>query len=398
MKILHIAGDDKFIDHARDIFDLAYPDRNYVWVFSKSQDLKFVKGKCDRVVYAGLAQKRCPKIPTAEYKGYDLIVFHSLGELLYPEVFNIPNEIPIIWIGWGYDYYDLMCRKSDLFLPETRKIISRDYKARLRANFGKILRSTFDLTGISKSRQKAIEKISFFSPVLPNEYEILQNSREWRCFPEHVRWNYGTMEDHLVKGFESEQVDGDAILVGNSATPTCNHKEILDLLNKIGVGERYIIAPLSYGNQRYGDRIADVGVNYFGELFNPLREFMPAQDYVATIKKCGYVIMNHKRQQAVGNIVIMLYLGARVFLREESPTYSFFRDMGVTVSTVQELSRDNSLLSKPLSGEEKEKNRKLVFEYWSRSASVSRTKLLVENALKLSDQNRCGLGVVSDSP
>jgi hypothetical protein len=118
---------------------------------------------------------------------------------------------------------------------------------------------------------------------------------------------------------------------------------------------------------------------------------MPIQDYVATIKQCGYVIMNHKRQQAVGNIVIMLYLGARVFLREENPTFPFLKDLGVVISSVQELEKDISLLHTPLSIEEKERNKRLVSDYWSRESGIARTKALVDRALSLANKSSCKL-------
>ncbi|MBE0508927.1 MAG: TDP-N-acetylfucosamine:lipid II N-acetylfucosaminyltransferase, partial [Marinospirillum sp.] len=332
---------------------------------------------------------RRPIVKKSEYKKYNLVVFHSFGDLLYPEIFNVPEEVPTVWLGWGYDYYALIGNPDDLLMPETKRILAKNNKSLIRSTIGKALRVALKMAGISKFRKKAIERLSFFSPVLPNEYDMVLKSRKWESFPEHVRWNYGTMEDHLIKGFEGEQVDGNTILVGNSASLTCNHKETFDFLVKNGVENRKVIAPLSYGDTVYGERIAALGKKYFGLDFNPLKDFMPIQDYVATIKQCGYVIMNHKRQQAVGNIVIMLYLGARVFLREENPTFPFLKDLGVKISSVQELEKDISLLDRPLSIEEKERNKRLVSDYWSRESGIARTKVLVDRALSLSNKSDC---------
>ncbi|OXY81881.1 TDP-N-acetylfucosamine:lipid II N-acetylfucosaminyltransferase [Oceanimonas doudoroffii] len=391
MKILHIATDDKFVDHAYTVFEKAFPEKNEVIIFSKSESLKFVKLKDYLHVKYTPSQIRRPRVEKELYEKYDLVIFHSFGDLLYPEIFNIPEDVPTVWFGWGYDYYDLIGKPKDLFLPASQNIASQSYKSLLRRTIGKILRFSFRLAGVSKSRRKAIEKLSIFSPVLPNEYEMVLNSHRWQDFPKYACWNYGAMEDHLIKGFEDEQVEGDSILIGNSASLTCNHKEILDFLHEAGVENRYIISPLSYGDKTYGEKIITIGKQYFGEKFNPLKDFMSIQNYVATIRKCGYVIMNHKRQQAVGNIVIMLYLGARVFLREENPTYPFLKEMGIAVSSVQELEKDISLLQKPLSSEEKENNKELVSKYWSREQGIFRTKNLVEQALRLADKNGCEL-------
>ena len=109
-------------------------------------------------------------------------------------------------------------------------------------------------------------------------------------------------------------------------------------------------------------------------------DFMPVQDYVAIIRKCGFVIMNHVRQQAVGNIVIMLYLGARVFVRQENPVYAFFKNSGVVISTVQELEGRPELLNLPLTAEERDSNRSIVSDYWGRERAYERTRKLVDAA------------------
>lgn len=387
MKILHIASDSKFIDQAFTVFEKIYPKKNEVIIISKSDSLNFVKLENYINVKYVLSYFRRPRVKKEKYAKFDLVVFHSFSDLLYPEIFNIPEEIPTIWIGWGGDYYDLIGKLNKLLLPETKKVAAQSYKSVARTTIGKGLRFVFKLFGISKSRKKAIERLSFFSPVLPSEYDMVYKSRYWQDFPEYATWNYGTIEDHLIKGFEGEQVVGNAILVGNSASLTCNHKEALDFLHKAGIKSRRIIVPLSYGDKVYGDKIAALGLNYFKDCCYPLKEFMPIQDYVATIKQCGYVIMNHKRQQAVGNIVIMLYLGARVFLREENPVFPFLKDLGIELSSVQELEKDMSLLNKPLSIEEKERNKWLVSEYWSQESGIARTKALVERALGHANKN-----------
>lgn len=382
MKILHLAFDDKFLDHAYFLFEKAFYKQNDVIVISASEKLIYVKLEPKKIINVKQTFIKIPRICKSEYQDYDLVIFHSFGDFLYPEICNISEDVPAVWLGWGYDYYDLIGSSENLLLPETRTIFMQQKKS-FRTIIGKVIRAGFYLLGISKSRQKCIEKLSVFSPVLPSEYLAVKNARNWNKFPVSACWNYGTIEDHLVKGFEGQQVDGNAILVGNSASLTCNHIETLKFLSLNGLQDRDIVVPLSYGDKSYGHQIAETGERYFGNSFYPLMDFMPIQSYVASIKKCGYVIMNHKRQQAVGNIVIMLYLGSRVFLREENPTYLFLKGMGVSLCSVQELEQNPELLNRPLSSGERNSNRKLVCEYWSQKQGIKRTKDLVEQAMKL---------------
>jgi dTDP-N-acetylfucosamine:lipid II N-acetylfucosaminyltransferase len=383
LRILHLSIDDKFVDHALLLFEKAFPGQNDVMILAKSQKLEFVKLTPKRIVQVSRFDQRIPKIDESEYENYDLVIFHSFDDMLYPEVFNIRQGIPAVWLGWGYDYYDLFTDSRELLLPQTRAAERQLKKISIRSTARIILRFLLNSLKVSKSRIKSIEKLSVFSPVLPSEYYRVCNARNWKKFPEKAQWNYGTIEDNFIKGFEGEQVEGNSILVGNSSSVTCNHLDVFTLLDKIDLTNRKIVVPLSYGDKDYGQKILKVGKDYFGKNFDPLTEFMPIKDYVATIKKCGYVIMNQKRQQAVGNIVIMLYLGARVFIRDESLTYSFLKEMGVSLSSVQELETNPALLSTPLTAEERQKNRRLVSDYWSRERAIERTKSLVRQALAL---------------
>jgi hypothetical protein len=383
LKILHLSIDDKFIDHAFFLFQKAFPDQNDVLILAKSEKLEFVKLNPKKVVKLPRFDQRIPKIKRSEYESYDLVIFHSLDDCLYPEVYNIPRGIPTVWLGWGYDYYDLFTDPKNLLLPETLAAAEQLNKTSIRSIVKIVLRSTLKILRISKSRIKSIERLSVFSPVLPSEYDCVRNARNWKRFPERAQWNYGTIEDNFIKGFEEEQVNGSAILVGNSASVCCNHLDVFTMLHQIDLTDRKIVVPLSYGDKDYGQIIMETGQDYFGENFYPLTNFLPVRDYVATIKKCGYVIMNQKRQQAVGNIVIMLYLGARVFLREENPTYPFLKEMGIALSSVQELERNPALLSSPLTTAERNKNRLAVGKYWSRDRGIDRTKALVGQALAL---------------
>lgn len=383
MRILHLATDDKFIDQAFRVFEACFPQKNEVWVFSKYKKLRVASQVGKKVVPIGFFGRWLPKKNANDYKGYDLVIFHSFGDLLYPEIFNIDEAVPVIWIGWGYDYYDLIGESDDYLLPSTKSIVSglyvSDIRALLKSRLGSIVRRFLGV----ESKKNGVGRVKYFSPVLANEFELVLRAGDWKVFPEKAYWQYGTIEDDFVKDFKQEWVKGDSVLVGNSATPTCNHVEVFYFLDQIGFVGRRVIAPLSYGNKVYGDKVNEIGGRLFGSNFLSLRQFMPIDEYLSCIKECGYVIMNHKRQQAIGNIVTMLYLGARVFLRRESPAYQYFIDMGVIVNTVQELEESPLLLSLPLNEIERVANRKKVSEHWSRESSMQRTIDLVTQALCL---------------
>ncbi len=384
MKILHIATDDKFLDHAFPVFEQVYPGANDVFVFAPSKSLTYVKLTPTHIeTKQGSFFNRKPKLSKEIYQEYDLIVFHSLGASTYPELRNIPVDTPTIWLGWGADYYSEFLSDIPLYLEKTQGIYNNLVGNKPGRKALALVKGLLGVFRRINDKVRAIEKISIFSPVIPEEYDLVKHSRTWNRFPEFASWNYGTLEDNFVKGFENESVTGDGILVGNSATFTGNHAEAFHLLRKLLVTDRKVVVPLSYGDDQLAVKLANIGWEYFGDNFEPLMDFMPIDDYVASITKCGYVIMNHVRQQAVGNIVIMLYLGARLFLRRENPVYDFFRKSGFVLSTVQELEASPYLLDTPLTDDERSRNRALVRDYWARDKAYERTRRLVEKALSI---------------
>ena len=123
-----------------------------------------------------------------------------------------------------------------------------------------------------------------------------------------------TAEDVFERG--PAEMAGPDVLVGNSATASNNHADAFALLAGCTGGAR-VVVPLSYGNADYGAQVAALGARLFGDRFDALREWMPIDAYNERIRNCGFVVMNHRRQQAVGNIGAALFKGATVYLRRE---------------------------------------------------------------------------------
>ncbi|SFG92272.1 TDP-N-acetylfucosamine:lipid II N-acetylfucosaminyltransferase [Neptunomonas qingdaonensis] len=368
MRILHLANDEKFIDQAISSFERAAPGKNDLYVCGK-KPLKFIKSPAKTISGIPVLTGSI----SSELSGYNIVIIHSLNPVWFKVISKLSKDAILVWLGWGYDYYDLIYDSKDkMTLALTRKYIKKvnsgqyDFVKKIKSLIKKILLNPVD-------KLKVIERINYFSPVLSSEYDIVKNKCSLKKFPENMIWNYGNLEDDLVSGFENSQVSGDSVLVGNSAFAENNHMEAFDLLSKLKINNQKVIAPLSYGDNEYRDFVLGKGVELFGDYFEPLTDFMPINEYVKILKSCGFVVMNHIRQQAVGNIVIMLYLGAKVFLRAESPTYTFFIQQGAVIFSVQDLEKKPELLKVRLDSKSMTINRKVVEKNWSREASDKKT-------------------------
>lgn len=380
-KILHITTDNKFISHALQTFENVHPGQNTVWMFANGHDGHVSKNHRDLefVFFDTFKPSFLKKL--AEF---DLVVVHGFDLFKYPLVALAPAGLKFAWLGWGYDYYDyIYANPDDLLFVETLALKNKCRQESLKQRihpvklFKKIARSAIEVL----FRKKALKRIGSISPVLKEDYDLLKSAGLLKPLPDFVPWNYGSLEESLIKNFIGQRVSGNNVLVGNSASFTNNHLEAFDLLQEVAKStEAYfqVVAPLSYGDDCCKEAVLEKGKACFEEHFQPVTDFMPIDEYVDLIKQCGFVVMNHKRQQAVGNIVIMLYLGARVFLREENPTYQMLKNEGATLNTLDELKAQPSLLSTPLTENEIINNIEVLYKHWSKAVIDQKTTDLVE--------------------
>ena len=186
-----------------------------------------------------------------------------------------------------------------------------------------------------------IKRVNYFSPVLSSEYDIFRDAQpDFRA--RYMPWNYGILEDMVAK-FPEGTAPGNRVLFGNSATPSNNHLDVIDELSTFLDRGYDILCPLSYGNSDYGDLVEKAGVKRYGSRFVALRSYMALDSYTELIGGCGVAVMNQVRQQGMGNVVSMLYRGARVYLHPFSPVGRHFRNLGCTLFETTDITSDMEL-------------------------------------------------------
>lgn len=373
--ILHIASDEKFIDMGIAPFEAISPNCNELLLISASKSIKHVTFKNRNILTVNEVKKKSKN--EFFWKDIDIVIFHSL--ITYD--ISIPKGIKVIWFGFGYDYYDLIFSDPlDAFGCKTRKIVT---KKSLKENVKSLINTIILRSYLrKKKRYRLIERVDIFCPVLTTEYEAIRWPVEKK--PKLMDWNYGTMEDNWAKDSVSI-LTGNNILLGNSAATTCNHIEAIDLLSQASELDSSLIIPLSYGNTRkvkvnYSQVVKEYAVaNYIGEVI-PLEDFMNFDDYMKVISSCSFVIMPHKRQQGLGNILMLMNLGAKVFLDEQNSLYTFLKANGFYVFTLEDIKTTH--FQQALTEYQVSENRKLLFNMWGRSSIVDKSKQLIECKIK----------------
>lgn len=374
-RILHLVVDDKFIDSAVREFELAAPGRNEYALVGFTPPWQYVRS--DRIVPMSAAQwsQRVRQTDVAA------VVVHSMSPHHSALLGAIPPGPTVVWLGWGYDYYGLMADAfpEGLLQPQTTALMARLEPREHRPVPGDMRASDLSVARPcpkpTQTQRQALQRVDVFSPVLDSEAALVRRHAPW-FRARHMPWNYMTLEDDLTLAPVTAQPPGPNLLLGNSATPTNNHLEAFDVIRRrVDLTGRQLVVPLSYGNANYARKIIAAGRRLFGDAFRPLVDFMPAAEYQALLDSCGTIVMNHVRQQALGNVVIGGLRGARIFLNPLNPMTRWLHRRGVVVDDLDDLNTGI------LTAEERERNRQAIVGFTCRAHRRGQTANLVAHLL-----------------
>lgn len=378
MKILHISTRNVFIEMAIYSFERVAPGANTVWLKGRKKG-EVINPFMDHSSVCVSAFNFFNPLLAKKLSSFDLVVLHSLNIYWLPIIVMAPSNVRFAWVGWGYDYHKFMYDERDyLYLNKTKIFkmsVSEGHSLSLKGKLKRYISSGV----FSLFEERVLKRIETFSPVIFEEYKLIEEGRRILGFPKYMPWNYGGLKGYLVRGVVGQRCSGRTVLLGNSASFTNNHLDAFDVIRGLEAALNKsikIVVPLSYGDSDVRNHIVDLGRKQFS-MFTPLTEFVSLDKYVLLLKECGFAVFNHKCQEAVGNIIIMLYLGARVFLREESPVYLMFKSKGAVINSVQELLVNPELIELPLAECEIARNISILESEWSQAAVDKKTELLV---------------------
>lgn len=372
--ILHIIHDDKFPEKGIENFERILPNKNKSLIVTKLNDFIYLKNKPDFIINS----KRwyMDKSFLKNIRSAEALVIHGMTNVGLVATMLARRNTRIIWIGWGYDYYNRIEKKCYTLVGSMTEQLRSIKKVVPKLTLFRRLKEYCN----SLLYMYAIQRINYFSPVIPEDFDLFK-----QYFPKnkmvYMPWNYGITgsKSHVIPNTDLSL--GPNILVGNSASYTNNHLEAFEILQHIDLGDRKIIVPLSYGDPNYRDYIVEVGKKLFGDAFIPLLDFMPIADYHEILQSCSIAIMNHYRQQAVGNISALIQSGVKVYLSERNPFLKTCKRIGVKVFLIEDLEKDYSSFYQPLTKLEKESNYLHYEKEFNQDNIQHQTQIIVDELL-----------------
>lgn len=383
-RILHIAEDEKFIRAAHYLYEKAFPGDNKFIIIKPPANppLKYLEGRFNAeylVVSKSIINQLLQETEKAE-----VVILHRVDKIKGALFLASSKKHKFVGNIFGAEVYNKRIHEQDFLATKSRalkqvlekkqdgKIIER-LKGLYRTIKYKGTTHLFDEVNMKEVFYQ-LRNIGLLSRVTFLKYikrEIIHPKSQM------IPFSYYPLEYVITD--ELLRADGPNILLGNSASITNNHLEAIDLLKKVGVKGLKIITPLSYGQDYYADAVESYGNKQLPDNFEAIRKFIPLEKYNKLLSSCQFVVMNHYRSQAMGNIITSLYLGAKVFVNK-TDAYHYFKKIGCHIYLIDECLVKQGVASLiPLTQEEVSHNREVLRNELSTKILAQRLQAGIDN-------------------
>ena len=388
-KIVHIATEEKFVRTALLQFSKAFQGKNEFYLISKKNNLIGKQSSLGEKIILIEEDEDALKSLAKSFSTDAVFMFHGFNYYSSLLALSLPPHAVIGWILLGMEIYnnpELQVRHEKLLGPLTSSAFDSAPKLLVKKRVSNFLHNVLVRVGKKKPTKgqlirKALKKAQFCGVLYEEEFENIQRitKQKFKFF------HFCFYPIDLMLDDRSTRINGNNILLGNSASKTNNHLEAFQKLQPFNLSNQKLIVPLSYGDKRYAQEINRSGKENFGDDFDGILDFMPLKTYNSYVQSCGIVIMNHYRQQAVGNVLVMLWMGAKVFLDERNTLFHYLKRIGIVVfSVASDLTVLNPGCLENLSLEEQNRNRAVLENEIGGEVLISKMRGDLEKLLHLS--------------
>ena len=366
LNFLHIFMDEKVVNSFISMMEITFPNESTYLVIAKGGIPKRVTYK-ENVVSFDENSTQLKKF-LVNISHYKHVCLHSmLGGTFYKYI----NHRSISWVIWGADLYEHLLRFKGYKLYYDEK---QQYKVRA-GNYpvwALVLFTTIRDYLRALGKEKVINRLSYVITDNGCDYDVFKHyyGDKRIAFPGTI--NYYPIETLIDSAKQNEVCYGNSIWVGNSADPNGNHSWVFEQLK--GFSEDIsILCPISYGDVRFQKSIENDGKRLLGNRFIALKDFLPVNEYYSKFLQANSFVFGHFRQCAVGNILMALYFGGKVFLSNRNPLLNMYKQSGFYIYSIEDDLSEAFTIS-PLDNEKRKINRERVMAIASYNSSVDQLK------------------------
>ena len=369
MKILHLISDHQVIERTLRVYESVFPGCNDVLVFNNTGNC-FKRLKNDytgRVINKDNLQEMANNY---NFSAITHVIAHYMTLDKADFIKMVPSGIHVCWEIYGYDLYEQFLLPLGYKMYYTSPIPYFKHPI-IRRYFGGVMDLFLTMKGVKYSLK--CQRKNLFK-YLANRVDSIQYCCKYdasfvedfsgRTIPSYEVFNYSLSE--VLGDLEGASfVEGNNILIGNSASLSNNHLYALKKIRNISIpaGSKLII-PLSYGGtKQYAQTVIEEYKKVYSDELEVLNDYMPLHEYNKVFLNLRAIILSSWRQESQGTAIMAFYLGIKVFMSERSPLYKWFVDCGFFVFAIEMITSED--LETPLPMEVKTNNRALVIERYS---------------------------------
>jgi dTDP-N-acetylfucosamine:lipid II N-acetylfucosaminyltransferase len=350
-KIVHLIHNDKFIIPFMDFVAKRFDENEHLYVYLFDDNVvkypipksKNILNLCNRYLgkknIFGLSKVLNPIMEKAEKVILHGLFSEDLINYLYLHQYYLKKCYWVMWGGDLYGHIDPIKTWKNIFMLHRRR--------------------------------RVVQKMGGLITYIKGDYGLARRhfgtrGKHYECF----MYPSNLYKEYDIKPKEHSTI---SILLGNSADPTNNHIEVLNRLRKYKGENIKIFAPLSYGNQDHAKKVIKKGKDLFGDKFVALAQFMPFDKYLELLSEIDIAIFAHRRQQAMGNIITLLGLGKKVYMRSDITPWKLFKDIDVKIFAVENIELEL------ITEKDRLNNQKKIKEYFSKENYLIQLQNLFES-------------------
>ena len=335
---LHIVPDNVFINKFyENLQETGTVENNRIVVRTNDKGLQRIK---HNLPFAKLYSSRFDEL-TGETKEYEKVFIHQFTPLLYRWVSNNHfNELN--WMVWGADLYSLPSVNAELYEALTiKKYINKHFKI---AAF--MYRAKVALLH-DAHREKAYGKVNHVLTWMTSEFDFATQhlpalkgaSHQFFFYENDV--SYHALDEVLKRDLAHSPTRRPTYILGNSSTAELNHLDAVALIDAQGVSADLVV-PISYGDSNYSRFLKKNLVYESGDL-RYIDTYMSFQEYLQFLNSTDGLIMHNVRPQGYGNILMMMYLGKKIFLNPKNISIPELTKGGLTWLPVREIANEGGV-------------------------------------------------------
>lgn len=367
---LHIINNEKITIRTIQVFEKVFPNENKFIVLNTSRDKFSTEEFNSEIIFVNSSDNKAFWTAVGDIKQYQHVIVHFLSYQV-TKLFKGVTHPSIYWIEWGADLYISLLQPKGFKLFDDMNYVMKVKSPNLPVSVSKMLywlrRKQYQI-----ALRNFAKKVKYFVPdSMPGEYELLLS-----YYPELKHLQYRGFFYYPVDSIIPDRTlisKGNNIMINHCASLTGNHIEILNRLSKIDINDKGVVIPVSYGDKTFAKDIEKAAAKQFGSSAKLLKDFMPLSEYNKVLESCDVFIYGHYRQEAVGNILIALYLGGKVFLHNYNPLLGFYKSIGLTIFSIEDDLNSDSVNTK-LQQSEIKNNKRIIENYYSEEKLLQLTK------------------------